>query len=241
MKNQLNFSFFSGAELYAFVRALLKIVDSTKLSTGVLHSLAVKLETIYQSFSKGVEYDPKDPLRPKAVAADDKRDEYFNGMKTYIHSFLNSPDEATRNAGQVLEGVIRKYGWSAQKYSYDEETTAIAKCVEEMNAYYAAELALLNLPAMWLTPLAEAQAAFEAVQEERIQNGALELPTVSKFRRPLRLAITKLVETLEIFAEETDEAALKTYAAEVDELIGETMATLRAAKSRENNAEVSGE
>ncbi|WP_163713221.1 DUF6261 family protein [Mangrovibacterium lignilyticum] len=240
MKNGLNFNYFNGAAFYAFVRALLNIVDSTKLSDGVLHSLAVKLETIYQSFSKGVEYDPKDPLTPVAAAADDKRDQYFNGMKSYISSFLKSPDGSIRAAAEKLEALIRKYGWSAQTYSYDEETTAIAKCIEEMNAYYAAEVALLNLPVMWLTPLTEAQAGFEAIQEQRIQKGAIEVPTVSKYRTPLRLAIIKLVETLETFAEETGDVAMQTYVAEIDELIGETMATLKASKTREENTEVAG-
>ena len=237
MKNQLNFSYFNGATLFAFVRTLLKIVDSTKLTQDVLHSLAVKLESVYQLFSRGVEYDPKDPMTTKALVADEKRDQYYTGMKTYIHAFLKNPDATVRRAGETLEAVIRKYGWSAEQYSYDAETTAVSKCIEEINGYYATEAALLNLPAMWLTALTDAQAEFEAIQEQRIQTGTLEVPTVSKYRTPLRRAIVRLVETLETFAEETSDADLNSYVAQIDTLIGQTMATLKAIESRQENAE----
>jgi hypothetical protein len=235
MKNKLNFNYINGAALYAFVRALLKIIDSTKLSEGILHTLVLKLETIYARFSEGVEYDAKDPLTPEAEEADGKRDQYYNGMKQYVHAFLKNPVEDIRTAAEKIEAVIRKYGWEAEKYSYDQETTAIAKCAEEIANQYADEAALLNLSVMWLAPLNDAQAVFESIQEQRIQNGAIEVPTMTKYRTPLRQAINELVSTLAIYAENSDDDAIKTYVAEIDELIGQTMARLRAAESREKN------
>jgi hypothetical protein len=232
MQNSLNYSFFTGSELYAFARALLKIVDSSKLTDGLLKTLLVKLETVFASFSKGFERDANDPLTSEAAQKDALRDQYYSGMKGYVRSFLKSPDETKAAAAEKLVAVIRKYGWKAESYSYDTETTAITKCVEEMTTSYSDEVALLGLPDMWLAPLSEAQAAFEAVQSQRVENGAVDVPTISRYRTPLRKALATFIETLDTFAENSDDTTLQGYAAAIDELIGRTMATLKASASR---------
>ena len=233
MKNKINFRYFSGAELYAFVRALLKIVDSIKLVEGIPHSLAVKLEAVFQNFSKGLEYSATDPLTKQAVEKDELRDQCYSGMKNYIRSFLRNTNPGMRSAAQSLEAVIRKYGWSAETYSYDEETTAISKCVEEIGSMYATEATMLNLTDLWLNPLIEAQTDFDAIQKQRIQNGAVDVPTMTRYRVPLRKAVRKLVETLDTFAENSADETIQGYVNEIDELIGRTMATLKAVGNRE--------
>ena len=240
MKNKINFSLFTGSGLYALVRALLKIVDSMKLTDGVLKTLLVKVETIFNSFSKGFERDSNDPQTEDAVRLDATRDQYFGGMKGYIRSFVKSPDASKAAAAKKLVAVIRKYGWTAESYSYDEETTAITKCVEEMTSVYTAEVNELNLLDSWINPLKQTQEAFEMVQNQRIENGAVDVPTVTKFRKPLIVALRKFIETLETFAENTDDASLKGYVAAIDELTGRTMASLKAVDSRsDNNSDVS--
>lgn len=236
MKNSLNYSFFTGSALYAFVRALLMIVDSSKLTDGLLKTLLVKLETVFASFSKGFERDANDPLTSEAAQKDLLRDQYYSGMKGYIRSFLKSPDTAKAAAAEKLVAVVRKYGWKAESYSYDMETTSITKCVEEMTTTYSAEVALLGLSDMWITPLSQAQAAFETIQNQRVENGAVDVPTISMYRTPLRKALATFVETLATFAENSDDATLQGYVAAIDELIGRTMATLKASANRGNES-----
>jgi hypothetical protein len=236
MQNNLNYSFFTGSALYAFVRAMLKIVDSSKLTDGLLKTLLVKLETVFGSFSKGFERDANDPLTVEAAEMDALRDQYYGGMKGYIRSFLKSPDTAKAAAAEKLVAVIRKHGWDAESYSYNNETTAITKCVEEMTKTYSSEVTLLGLTDMWLNPLNRAQSAFETIQNQRIENGAVDVPTITMYRTPLRKALAKFIETLATFAENSDDAILKGYAATIDELIGRTMATLKASANRGNES-----
>jgi hypothetical protein len=235
MKNKLNFSYFTGNSLFAFVRALLKIIDSSKFPDGLLKALLVKVESIYAYFSKGVEYDSKDPLTISAIEKDTLRDKYYNGMKNFIKSFLNSPDQQKALAAEKLVAVIKKYGWDAARYSFDKETTAITKCIEDMITNHPREVTALALMESWITPLTEAQEAFEMVQLQRVENGATDVPTVSQYRTPLRKAVRILIETLDTTASNSNDETIKGYAEQVDELIGRTMATLKSSASRSDN------
>jgi hypothetical protein len=237
MMNKLNFSYFTGPALYAFVRALLKIVDSSKITEGILNTLLVNLETVFASFSKGFERESNDPLTGDAAEKDALRDQYYSGMKNYIHSFLKSPETAKADAAEKLEAVIRKYGWSAESYSYGKETTAIAKCIEEITTSYADEAGTLNLTDLWLTPLNEAQTAFETIQLERVENGATDVPTITQYRTPLRKALSTLITTLDTFGENSEDVTIQGYASQVDELIGRTMASLKSSANRSDNDE----
>lgn len=235
MKNSLNYSYFTGALLFAFVRSLLKIVDSTKLSDGLLKTLLSKVETVFADFSKGLERESGDPLSAEAAEKDAARDACFSGMKNYIKSFTNNPAKSKSEAAEKLTLLIRKYGWGAERMSYNEETTAISKCIEKMNGNYAAEVAELGLQELWLNPLIEAQEAFDAIQNQRVANGATEMASMSQYRGPLVKALRTFLESLETFADNTNEEAIKTYAAEIDELIGQTMSRIKAANSRGSN------
>ena len=235
MKNTLNYNYFTGTLLYAFIRSLLKIVDSSKLTDGLLKTLITKVETAFANFSKGLEYDAKDPLSGEAAQKDATRDAYYCGMKNYIKSFLNSPVTAKAETAEKLVAVIRKYGWSAERLNYEDETTAIVKCIDDLTGNYAAEIAELGLQDLWLTPLTEAQEAFETIQNQRIANGATELASMSQYRTPMVKALRTFLGSIETYAENTDDATILAYEAEIDELIGQTMAKLKAASNRNDN------
>lgn len=104
-----------------------------------------------------------------------------------------------------------------------------------MSGSYTAEVAELGLQELWLTPLTQAQEAFEAVQNQRITNGAAEVASMTKFRPALVNALRTFVQSLEVYADYTRDKDISTYAAEVDELIGQTMPRLKAAINRSSN------
>jgi hypothetical protein len=235
MKNKLNYNLMSGSELHAFVRNLYALYTVEKTTDPLLSRLVGKVDILLSDFLKGFEYDAKDPLTVETVEKDLLRDKYWNGFKNYVKSFVQHPDASKAAAAVKIESAIKRYGWTANRFSLDEESTAILGLLNELGEKFAAEVAALQVQDIWLTPLAQAQDAFDAVQTRRVENGAVYMPSQKQFRKPLIEAVNRLIGTTETVAEDSNDAVLKKLVQEVDELIGRTMVTHKATATRGQN------
>lgn len=235
MKNKVNYQLLSGGQLHAYATNLIALYTPDKTTEPLMLRLVAKATTTAASFLKGFEYDAKDPLTVKTVDTDLLRDKFWNGFKNYIKSFVNHPDTAKATAAAKIEAVIKRYGWSANRFGYDEESTAIVGLLSELGDKFAAEVALLEVQTMWLTPLAQTQKAFEALITQRVQNGAVEMPSQRQYRKPLIEALNRLIRTTETLADDSQDAPLLQLLEEIDGLNERTMQAHKAEATRNQN------
>jgi hypothetical protein len=235
MKNKVNYQLLSGGQLHAYATNLIALYTPEKTTEPLLQRLIAKATTTAADFLKGFEYDAKDPLTVETADTDLLRDKYWNGFKNYIKSYASHPDKAKATAATKIEAVIKRYGWSANRFSYDEESTAIVGLLSELGEKFAAEVALLEVQTMWLTPLAQTQKAFESLITRRVQNGAVEMPSQRQYRKPLIEALNRLIRTTETLADDSQDAPLLQLLEEIDELNERTMQAHKAEATRNKN------
>lgn len=235
--SDLNLRLLNGSETNDFVLKFRTLCAPDQFNDSVLKTLAEQVEELHNKFAQGFERESKDPLTEELANADMQRDRLFNGFKGYVSSLQNSDNSDKATAANKIEKLIRKHGWDAYKMSYSEETTAITNLLKELLDDYSAEVEILNA-AEWINPLDAAQKLFDKLQINRIEKGAEDVPTLSKYRQVLTQAIKRMITTLESFVLATEDAHLIGILRKVNELVDTTMTIAHANATRKKNQKI---
>lgn len=235
--NDLNLRLLSGSETNDFVLKFRKLCAPDQFNDSVLKALAEQVDELHEKFAMGFERESKDPYTEELAKADMQRDSLFNGFKGYVSSLMNSNNADKATAATKIEKLIRKHGWDAYRMSYSEETTAITNLLKELIVDYSAEIEMLNA-AEWTDALDAAQKRFDELQINRIESGAEDAPTLSKYRQVLTQAIKRMITTLESFVLVTEDANLIGTLSKVNELVATTMSLAHANATRKKNQKI---
>ncbi len=231
---KINYHYLDGSQLNTFVRTLLSFFNVESMSEGVIKTLAGKLITALDLFAKGFEYDAKNPYTTVLNEKDTLRDKYFIGFKNYLKSFLASDEPTEVDAAEKMLDLIDKHGSDAASLGYAKETTALTGLISELDSECSSELELLGAGTR-IERLRTAQADFEEAVNAGITEGAVELPTITKYRPALITAVNKLLNALDSDYDATADETVGSYISRINELITTTMATAKAVKTRRDN------
>lgn len=234
MKNKLNFSMLSGSILYAFGQKCLSLFDPAKISNPMLQALFRTVHQALTNFGKGFEYDSKDPNTPIIEQKDALRDRYYNGLKSYIRTFLYSDLQEQVDAAGKLLAVMRRHGMQVTRMNLDEETTAITSLISELREKWVPETSLLDTTE-WIEKLDQAQNGFNEAVKVRNQQGSRELPTITQYRPEVIRSLKSWFSALELQHEVSPDPLVKDLLDQIDDLIGRTMATAKAGSTRREN------
>lgn len=160
----------------------------------LLHKLAARYadyDTVYTKLTysgKGI-----------AVAeADEKRDRYFAGIKSYIAGFTKLPELEFHDDAAALQQIFQAHGLDMDRMSYSAQTAQLKKLIEELDKpENTLRLANLKLETIF-TQLKTSQSDFESLYQEQAQaNGELRnLPSATSARKTLQKAIRDYLNLL---------------------------------------------
>lgn len=237
MKEVMNYRLLQGTDLDGFMRKLLPILVPDDLPQGSIRLLLSQLTASYAQFSQGFQRNATDPFTKLVDDKDLGRDKRWSSLKNYIKSYITSDVDAEVVAADRLLAVIRKYGWTAERFSYTEESTAIVGLVAELNDKFQPEMTLLNASSH-VSKLDLAQKAFEEAQNQQVEGNSIEEPTLTAFRKPMIDLLKMMFQSIDTELKMAPTDALKAISAKIDVLIVDAMAIARARITRrENQAE----
>lgn len=239
MKNRLNFSLLNGSALYTFGRSFIDLFDLTNMPDGSLKILLNRLVNFLGYFGKGFERENADPNTKIIDQMDALRDQFYNGLKYFVKSFTYSDvDEVSEAAIRIMD-VIRRYGFNANNMGYNDQTTATTSFVSEINEKYLSDITLLNAT-NWFNKLSTAEAQFEESVKNRITEGAVEVPSITRYRPDVVKTLRNVFHCIDSDYEASHDETLKIYIDQIDELISLTMASAKAAATRRANQKAEG-
>ena len=96
---------------------------------------------------------------------DRERDDIYRGLADVVRSGLNHFSSNKRNASKRIKVLLDQYGNIARK-SYDEETAAISKMMQEVQTTYLPDVNLLGL-GEWFSELDKKNKEFDLLMKNR--------------------------------------------------------------------------
>ncbi len=230
----LNFSLFPSDELFTFAKGSLTIVETKKDQATGLVPFFDKASQVLVLYQSALEREKKNPFTRLLAEKDSLRDAAFMAFRTYIEaaSYRATPGWAAA-ATKILE-IVRRHGWSAAALGYKAETAVITNIVSELRNKCADELALLGV-AGWLDELDAAQQDFNGVFHESVVAAPNGEPTVWEVRPQLTAALKSLFSMISLLQSATPTESLASLETALNELIVRSLATVKAADTREEN------
>ena len=234
MSVAINFSMIPSDELLTLALSIIKFFEGADLSGTGLDVFIANIKKTVTEFESALERESKNPYTDLLVKADDARDESFIAFRDYAEACLHRKKEGWKVAAVYIISVIRKHGWGAANFGYKAETAALTHISSEIRSKYLAQLNLIA-GAEWLDEMDADQLAFEELVKESITSGYGDSPTVRKTRPALVDAIRSLLSFLPLQYKVTDSIALSGYITCINELILDTMITVRTNATRAEN------
>jgi MarR-like DNA-binding transcriptional regulator SgrR of sgrS sRNA len=134
-----------------------------------------------------------------AVAeADEKRDRYFAGIKSYLSGFMKLPELEFHEDAAALQQIFRVHGLNLNRMSYSAQTAQLKKLLEELDKpENTARLTNLKLATIF-AQLKTSQTDFENLYREQAEaNGELRnLPSATSVRKTLEKALRDYLNLL---------------------------------------------
>lgn len=234
MINSINYSLLPSNEFYTFNLRVLEIFKGKDLNGTGIDVFVNRVKTASEPFGKAFERESKNPFTEKLALADSGRDEGFFGFRNYVEACSHRSKEGWHDAAVKILEVVRKHGWSAAHFGYKAETAAITSIVSECRTKYEAELNLLSATD-WLNELDAAQQAFETIMKESVVPSTDNGPTITETRPVLTEALKSLFSMIDLQYKATGKTLLVDYAKSINDLITQTMTSVKANATRADN------
>jgi len=231
----VNFSLFPSDELFTFAKRTLAVVEPKVEQIPGLVPFFTKTSQTFALYQSALEREKKNPFTLLLAAKDAVRDPAFMGFRTLVEaaSYRAIPGWADA-ANKILE-IIRRHGWSAAILGYKAETAAITNIISEVRNKCADELALIGATD-WLNELEAAQNDFDAATHQSVTEAPTGEPTIWEVRPVLTNALRSLFSMISLLHSATPTEELASLETALNELIVRSLATVKAAGTRAENA-----
>lgn len=235
MIETVNFALFPSDELFTFTKRALPIVEAKKEQIPGLEPFYAKTSQAFALYQSALERETKSPFTILLAGKDAVRDPAFMAFRTYVEAaaYRATPGWATA-ANKILE-VVRRHGWSAAALGYKAETAAITNIVSEIRNKCAEEINLIGATD-WLNELEAAQQDFDAVAHQSVTEAPSGEPTIAGMRPVLTNSLRALLSMISLLQSTTPTNELSALGTAMNELIVSSLATVKAAGTRAENA-----
>ncbi|MDP4207545.1 MAG: DUF6261 family protein [Bacteroidota bacterium] len=173
----------------------------------------------------------KSATTEQIVNADNERDIIFRGLADGVKSSLNHFSTDKREAAARLQILLDTFGNVARK-SYDEETAAINKLVQEAQNGYTADFALLSLTD-WITELNSKNQVFDALMKNRYsEDSAKPDLTMKQIRIDIDVAYRNIADRIDAMLLLNSSKELEVFTQELNTRVDKFASTLAQRKGR---------
>ena len=171
----------------------------------------------------------------EAVAADEVVDRLYTGLTLYLRSLTYHPTENIRTTAEGVLAIIDKYG-KLTTLPYNQQYGALQNSMQELNALDGETLAVLVLDD-WLAGLATAVAQFQAARDSQTaEQSNYQVGLVKDTRTAADAAYKQFVASINAFAIAFGETNYATFINQMNVMIADVQAELKARKTRAENA-----
>ena len=241
MISTLNFSLFPAKELFTFGRSSIALIDSKKELVPAVRPFLTNAVNRNENFRRALERETKNPFIKNQSEKDTIRINAFMAFRNYCESASTRRKEGVPAAAEVIITIIRKHHWSIQTIGQKSRTAVITNIISEIKTKHSEELTLIGGDEL-LDELTESQMDFETAAHQVIEAASeASEPTVAETRPELIIALKALFQIISLQEIAAPSADVTTLIAAVNELISNSLSTVKAAGTRAENLRKSAE
>lgn len=188
------------------------------------------------AFDDALKQSIKNSHTEDVEAADNKVDFLYTGFTMYIRSLTYHPSEQTSTGAKMVEAILDKYG-TITKLAYDQEYGALHNSMQELTAVAAETQTLLAMPA-WLEAITLAEAQFQTLRSmQTSERGLYQVGLLKEARAAADEAYKKFVNSINAFAVAFGEENYAAFIREVNVMVDNLNANIKARSTRAKNQE----
>ncbi|MBN2092416.1 hypothetical protein JW964_22535 [candidate division KSB1 bacterium] len=172
---------------------------------------------------------------------DEERDAAFIALRDYAKACTNHRVPAMNQAGEFINAIIKKYGWTLYSLGYTQESAQLALLFNDLDTPEATAALKTVGAESWYADLKAAQQTFEETFTTKMVSDAKEdYPYLREAKTKLSRHLNVLLSAMSILEELDGDGNLAAIINPMNEVINSIMTTVRARKTRtekvENNA-----
>ena len=187
------------------------------------------------AFDAALKQAAKNSQTEAVAAADEVVDRLYTGLTLYLRSLTYHPTENIRTTAEGVLAIIDKYG-KLTTLPYNQQYGALQNSMQELNALDGETLAVLVLDD-WLAGLATAVAQFQAARDSQTaEQSNYQVGLVKDTRTAADAAYKQFVASINAFAIAFGETNYATFINQMNVMIADVQAELKARKTRAENA-----
>lgn len=187
------------------------------------------------AFDAALKQAAKNSQTEAVAAADEVVDRLYTGLTLYLRSLTYHPVEATRIAAEGVLVIIDKYG-KLTGLPYNQQYGALLNSMQELTALTEETFTLLHL-ADWLAELSSAIALFQNARDmQTVEQSNYQVGLVKDTRTAADAAYKQFVASINAFAIAFGETNYATFINQMNVMIADVQAELKARKTRAENA-----
>lgn len=187
------------------------------------------------AFDAALKQAAKNSQTEAVVAADEVVDRLYTGLTLYLRSLTYHPVEATRIAAEGVLVIIDKYG-KLTGLPYNQQYGVLLNSMQELTALTEETFTLLHL-ADWLAELSSAIARFQNARDmQTAEQSNYQVGLVKDTRTAADAAYKQFVASINAFAIAFGETNYATFINQMNVMIADVQAELKARKTRAENA-----
>lgn len=187
------------------------------------------------AFDAALKQAAKNSQTEAVAAADEVVDRLYTGLTLYLRSLTYHPTENIRTTAEGMLAIIDKYG-KLTTLPYNQQYGALQNSMQELNALDGETLAVLVLDD-WLAGLATAVAQFQAARDSQTaEQSNYQVGLVKDTRTAADAAYKQFVASINAFAIAFGETNYATFINQMNVMIADVQAELKARKTRAENA-----
>lgn len=233
MLTKLPITLLTSSELVTTADRLISAIDET-LAT-VLKIRIDKAREASGQLAKALNKDRSSDYTPKLAEADQQRDDAFRALRYGILSASYRPDENIKSSAGELLDIFKRHNTTLYDLGYVAQSTEMKSLRSDLEQNRAALKKAAVQPLM--TEMTEAMEHFDALYQEKLDvESGINLPLVSETRTALAKQLNLLFGHVEIMLEDEQEG-VTSLVEKFNEVITDTMTTVRARQTRSENEE----
>jgi len=165
----LQLSFLRNTEHFQFHTGVKKLIELLSASRLKIEAPFTIFQSLYIKECEMLDDLKKNNVSEELVDADNNRDITYSGMLDVIKSATKHFRSEVRQSGAHLQSLFENYG-SMTISTYDDQTAATNRLVEELVGKYAGDVASIGL-SEWVSQLKIKNLTFDSLKKSRYSDG----------------------------------------------------------------------